>query len=63
MSRLRFALATVVTLVWAFAWMAAIVRSDYAGIGAITPVALLAVGYLFSADALKMLRDGKGSDE
>ena len=56
MSTLRLVVGVVVTLVWAAAWLTAIISSDYSGVGGLTPLMLLVVGYLFGADAVKVLR-------
>lgn len=39
--------------------MTAIIRSDYTGVTAVTPVMLLVVGALFGGETIKMLKNGK----
>lgn len=60
MSVLRIAVGIIVTVIWAGAWIAAIVTGDYSGIGAITPVMLLVVGALYGAEAAALLRRMNG---
>jgi hypothetical protein len=57
-SILRLLVASVVTLIWAAVWIAAIVNNDYNGVGSITPIMLGVVGYLFAREWLD-LKKGK----
>jgi uncharacterized membrane protein YeaQ/YmgE (transglycosylase-associated protein family) len=61
MNVLRLLVAVTVTLIWAAAWIAAIVTGDYEGVGAITPVMLGVVGYLFAREWMSA-RNGKDRD-
>lgn len=56
MNSIRVIVAFIVTIVWAASWIAAIITHDYQGIGLVTPVMLLVVGYLFAKEAINSIK-------
>ena len=56
---LRLFFGIVVTVIWAAVWIVAILRNDYGGATALTPLILLVAGGIFSDPAIRMLRNGK----
>lgn len=60
---LKLGMAVAVTLVWAAAWIAAIIRKDYSGAGGLTPIMVLVVGGVFGSELRKAARNGARQGE
>ena len=49
----RTKLALGITAVWAVSYIVAVVKNNYTGVGIITPVMVVAAGYLMGSEFMK----------